>query len=134
MVQAAKSLLDELREGWTEAFNGQDPVAFGSFYLEDSQLLPPNAPLVDGREAIQGFWKMATDTMGMQDVTLTPLKVDVCGYIAYEVGAYSLNIQPPGAPRTVDAGKYLKTFERLQSGEWKIAADMFSSDSYPPAR
>ena len=133
MVQAAKSLLDELREGWTEAFNGQDPVAFGSFYLEDSQLLPPTTPLVSGREAIQGFWKSVKE-MGMQDGTLTPVKVDVCGYLAYEVGTYSLNLQPPEAPRTVDAGKYLKTFERLQSGEWKIAADMFSSDSYPPAR
>ena len=88
MVQAAKSLLDELREGWTEAFNGQDPVAFGSFYLEDSQLLPPNTPLVSGREAIQGFWKSVKE-MGMQDGTLTPVKVDVCGYLAYEVGTYS---------------------------------------------
>ena len=132
MVQAAKALLDELREGWTQAFKGQDPVAFGSFYSEDSQLLPPNAPLVNGREAIQGFWK-AVKGMGMQDITLTPVKVDVSGYIAYEVGTYSLNIEPPGAPQTVDVGKYMKALERLQGGEWKIAADMFSSDSHPPA-
>ena len=132
MVQAAKALLDELREAWTQAFNGQDPVAFGSFYSEGSQLLPPNTPLVNGRDAIQEFWKSVND-IGMQDISLTPVKVEVSGYLAYEVGTYSLNIQPPGAPRLVDAGKYMKAFERLQDGGWKIAADMFSSDSYPPA-
>jgi len=70
--------------------------------------------------------------MGMQDITLTPVKVDVSGYIAYEVGTYPLNIQPAGAPRTVDVGKYMKALERQTEGEWTIAADMFSSDSPAP--
>ena len=131
MVQAVKALLDELREGWTQAFNGQDPAVFGSFYSEDSQLLPPNTPLVSGRDTIQGMWKSVKD-MGIQDITLTPIKVDVCGHLAYEVGTYSLNIQPPSVPPSVDVGKYMRAYTRLQDGEWKIAADMFSSDSLPP--
>src|SRR6266536_3090828 len=41
---------------WVKAYNGGDAKAVAALYAEDALLLPPGAPGVSGRAAIQAFF------------------------------------------------------------------------------
>ena len=44
-------------------------------------------------------------------------------------GAYSLTIQPEGAPESIrDTGKYIEIRRKQQDGSWLIAIDIWNSD------
>ena len=54
------------------------------------------------------------------------------GVLAYDVGRYTMSVPVKGGGRRQDRGKYLTVWRRQPDGEWRIAADTFSSD-LPPA-
>jgi uncharacterized protein (TIGR02246 family) len=122
---------DELRAQFMSAFNSTDPAAVAALYTEDGKILPPNMPPVVGREAIAEFWKGAKD-MGMGDLRLDATELLDSGELAYEMGTYTLAVNPPGGEAMTDVGKYVVVLRLQDDNSWKIAVDMFSSDAPPP--
>src|SRR5205085_5424103 len=113
------------------AMSGNDMATVMTYYADDAVLLPPNAPAVHGKPAIEKFWSgmLATAKFGL---TLTPDNILSSGDLATEVGHYNLTITPPGGGASMqDKGKYSVTWRRQSDGKWRIAVDMFSSDNAP---
>ena len=44
-------------QAWLNAFNGDDASGVANLYASDARLMPPNADIVEGRAAIEGFVK-----------------------------------------------------------------------------
>ena len=99
-----------------------------NFYAEDCQVLPPNLPMVQGQSAVREFWQ-GLFGMGLSNISLEPTKVDASGDLAYEIGKYELEIQPPSGEPVRDNGKYVVVYRRQADGSLKAIADMFSSDN-----
>lgn len=116
---------------WTSAVNRGDMQAVAALYTEDAVLLPPNHPLVRGRADIGAFFG-GLAALAPRDVVLTSDEIEGCGDTAYEVGRYQMSLQPPGASRMTDRGKYIVIWKRQPDGSWKIARDSFNSDLPPP--
>ena len=57
-----------------------------ALYTANAKVLPPDAPIVSGKKAIEDFWRSAANTLGMTDVTLKTIDLEVTGDTAYEVG------------------------------------------------
>ena len=112
------------------ALNGGDAAGIAVLYTEDAMLLPPNSEMLEGREAVQAFWQGGID-MGIKEATLETEVVEARGNAAYEVGKYTMIIEPPGGPAISDNGKYLIVWKR-QEGSWKLHADMWNT-SLPAA-
>ncbi len=98
-----------------------------AFYAANAVLMPPNHPIVEGRENIRGFLQ------GLMDSGLTSLKLETTtiastGDLAYGRGRYALSLSPPGGAPTQDAGKYVVVYRRQASGVWRAVADIFNSD------
>jgi uncharacterized protein (TIGR02246 family) len=104
-----------------------DASGCAAVYTEDAKLLPPNSPLVTGKQAIQAFWQGGID-MGIKGATLQTVELEEHGDTVIEVGTYTLDIQPEGADLMKDQGKYVVIFKRQTDGSWKLATDMFNSD------
>ena len=98
-----------------------DAAGCAAVYTEDAKLLPPNSPMVTGKEAIQAFWQGGID-MGFKGATLRTTDLEEHGDTAIEVGAYTLDIQPQGGDLITDRGKYVVVFKRQADGSWKIKA------------
>jgi uncharacterized protein (TIGR02246 family) len=114
------------------AMNRTDMPTVMTYYADDAVLLPPNAPAVHGKAAIQSFWTSLLSSAKFR-VTLTPDTILHSGDLATEVGHYDLAITPPsGGASMQDKGKYSVTWRRDADGRWRIAVDMFSSDNPPP--
>lgn len=59
---------------------------------------------------------------------MEPLRVDVVGDLAYEAGRFKALIPSATGKRREERGKYLWVCTRQNNGEWKLAADCWSSD------
>lgn len=114
-----------------EAYNRGDVAAVAAMYADDAVVLPPNLPMQEGRQAIQNFWALAKQ-IGIRDLSLQTTRVEERGDAAWEIGVYTLKIQPEGATPVEDKGKYLVVWKRAGDGSWRLAADIWNTDS-PPA-
>ena len=106
------------------AFNAKDVDKILSLYTDNSVFMPPNKPLLRGREPLKGFYSGMLNS-GAQDLKLTTEDVAGHGPIAYESGAYSMST---GTAR--DRGKFLFIFRNM-SGNWRIEYTSWSSDLPP---
>ena len=133
LVQAATSDEAAIRAqttSWEKAFSAGDAKALAALYAEDAILLPPGAPPVNGRAAIQEFF--VKDVAGAKAAgavfALNPkTDVGVSGSMGWESGTYKVTVK--GA--VVETGKFLSV-SRKKDGKWLYIRDTWNSDA-PPA-
>ncbi len=129
MLQQA--VQDTNRE-FMEAVKRKDPASVAALYTEDATLLPPNSEAIRGRQGIEAFFKTGMQ-MGISEATLETVDVEYLGDVAYEVGAYTMKIEPEGGQATVDKGKYVVVWKREGDGPWKLAIDMWNTNTPLPS-
>jgi uncharacterized protein (TIGR02246 family) len=129
---AARTAIEAVNADFVTHFNQGHGEQVAAFYTEDGVVMPPNAPAVEGREAIKG---MVASMAGAQ-LTLMTQSVVANGPLAVERGRFRITFTPAGAPAAItDSGKYLVHWHNV-GGKWLLAADMFNSDipmAPPPA-
>ena len=108
------------------AFNAKQIDAILELYSDNSVFMPPNAPLLRGREPLREFYQ---DLIG-RTTNLRLDTEDVAGHgpLAYETGTYYLGYQD-GAVR--DRGKYVFIWRKMND-TWRTEKTIWSSD-LPPA-
>lgn len=112
---------------WLQLVKAKNAAAIADLYVEDGAVMPPNAPIGKGHDAIQKAWASMIATRGF-DLTFTPEQIIVSssGDMALDRGNYKLAIAPDGKAHS-DRGKYVVVWRKV-GGEWKAAADIFNSD------
>jgi uncharacterized protein (TIGR02246 family) len=95
-----------------------------AFYWPDAKLLPPGMPMIEGRDALIGFWEGFLGETGATDGVLNTTDIEVQGDMACTVGTYDIRMGDGSSA----AGKYVVVFRR-RNGEWKAAVDIFSANS-----
>ena len=117
---------------FSAAANAGDGAGVAALYAPDAHLLPPNAPTVEGREAIGKFWDGLLGAYRVQ-ITVTADQIEGYGDLAYARGHYSMDLTPKkGGAVAHEDGKFLEILRRQPDGSWRYAVDMFSSDQPPP--
>ncbi|HEY2812365.1 MAG TPA: nuclear transport factor 2 family protein [Acidimicrobiales bacterium] len=120
----AKQDFEARERDWLSAFNGGDAAGVASIYSADARVLPPGAPAISGRDAIESFVKDFVATGAQLSFNL--LTAHESGDLCAAVGEFDMQI--PGAPD--DHGKYIEVWQR-QGDTWLIVDDIFNS-SVPP--
>ena len=113
---------------WSKSAAGRDLEDTVSYYTDDASLLPPNAPIATGKEAIRAVWDtlLAPGT----SVSWQPSKVEVArsGDLAYILGTIQLATKDPKGNPVNDRGKLVEVWKKQAGGNWKVVADIFNSD------
>jgi ketosteroid isomerase-like protein len=88
---------------------------------------------VKGRQNIQE-WMEGFPKMGMKMVSIkfTTVSVEGKGSTAYEIGKYDQTFTIAGGPEMKDAGKYVAIWKKQQDGSWKLAVDIWNTDTPLP--
>jgi ketosteroid isomerase-like protein len=107
------------------AFNARQVDKIVTFYADNSVFMPPNAPLMRGREPLQSFYTGMIER-GASNLELNPEEVNGHGPLAYESGTYSVSY----AKGVRDRGKYVRIL-RNTAGYWRTEKTIWSSD-FPP--
>ena len=105
-----------------------DAAAYAALYTDDAVLMPPNAPTVEGRPAIENWAKDIFKDMHL-DVVAKEAEIIVTGDWAIVRGTYSVTFTPrEGGVSIEDAGKWLAVMSKQPDGLWKYSNNMWSSD------
>lgn len=132
-LEAARTALMAADQAWFEEYSASDTPAdvFAANMAEGAYLLPPDAPMVQGREGIHSTIANLEAMPGFE-VTWRPVAAEVAasGDMGYTIGTYEINMAPGGSPITI-SGKYLTAWKKQQDGTWKVTADMFNANGPP---
>ena len=110
-----------------------DAAAYAGLFTEDAVLMPPNAPPVVGRAAVETWAATLFSQMTVQ-IASQDSEMVFTGEWAFVRGTYSATFTPKagGAP-IEDTGTWLDIMKSQPDGAWKYAWMMWNSDQ-PPGR
>jgi ketosteroid isomerase-like protein len=118
--QVRKSIASGNRE-FSAAAARKDYAAIAALHTEAAMVLPPDAPVVRGRKAIEEFWRAAVSSLDLVGVTLQTLDLEFQGDAAFEVGEAELK-SSSGLARV----KYLVVWMRGNDGQWRLHRDIWN--------
>ena len=116
-----RSTIEAANKKFVETFSKGDAARIADMYAEGARVMPPNSPMVQGRQRIQELWQSLINTGAK--FKLNTSDAEAQGNVVYEVGTYELIF--PDNKR--DAGKYVVVWRR-QKGDWKLAVDIWNSN------
>jgi len=110
-----------VNRAFEEATRKRDTERLAALYTADAIVMPPDAPFVKGRENIMQLWGSAIQQMGLKDVRLNTLDLEVVGDTAYEVGEAVLTLASGGA-----TAKYVVVWKKVD-GQWRLHRDIWNT-------
>jgi uncharacterized protein (TIGR02246 family) len=126
-MSRAEAAVRRIAHEWVLACNTKHLDDLLDLYVPDALVLRSNCPPVRGAAAVREFFFGALDA-GLGEAEVEPLRVEVVGDLAYEAGRCKALIPGATGKRREERGKYLWVCARQSNGEWKLAADCWSSD------
>jgi ketosteroid isomerase-like protein len=126
-MSRAEAAVRRITQEWVLACNTKHLDDLLDLYVADALVLRSNYPPVRGAAAVREFFFGALDA-GLGEVEVEPLRVEVTGDLAYEAGRCKALVPSVTGKRREERGKYLWVCARQPNGEWKLAADCWSSD------
>lgn len=122
--------IEKLNAKWMEYVKNKDVDNLATIYTEDSCLMLPNMPMVQGREALKMVFKGMFDS-GVKEINLKIGELIKAGDYIIERSSYTQKVQPPGMEEIEDVGKYVIAWKKTPAG-YKIFWDIVNSDLPPP--
>lgn len=124
LTDADRAGIQAVSDELAEHFLASNFAGVASLYTEDAVLLPPNAPSVTGRAAIEEF---LTNFPPVTQFRLTNVTVEGSGDMAYVHGTIHLVMTGPDGNTIEDTGKFIE-IRRKVGDRWLLAYDIFNSD------
>jgi uncharacterized protein (TIGR02246 family) len=118
--------IEEGNAKFGKAIRKGDGGAIAALYTEDATLLPPDSNMIKGRGGIEAFWTGGLQ-MGIKEAVLTTVDVSAGDDLAYEIGAFTIKIQPEGKELIEQKGKYVVVWKKALDAGWKLHVDIWNS-------
>jgi uncharacterized protein (TIGR02246 family) len=116
-----------LTQEWVLACNTRQLDELIELYAPDALVIRSNMPLLRGAAAVREFFFSALES-GLGEVAVEPIRVEVLGELAHEVGRYSALVPGTTGKRREERGKYLWVFAKQSGGEWRLISECWCSD------
>lgn len=126
-LEELKAGIGEANEKWMAALEQGNAAGVAECYTEDSQFMPPNAPIMKGREGVKAFVE-GRRKAGVKKIKLTTSEIEGDNKRALETGTYEVMVD---GDKVVDQGKYLVEWKN-QNGKWYFHRNMFNSNMPSP--
>ena len=101
-------------------------------WTDDGVQMPPNEPLVEGKELIYARVGANMAAGPTDEFVITPLETTSAGDWAYSRGVYTVAFPLGDGEQGFLDGKFMTILQRQPDGSWKIHRDIFNSN-VPPA-
>jgi uncharacterized protein (TIGR02246 family) len=125
-LSRAEAAVRKLSQDWAQACNTKHLDDLVDLYAADATVVRPNVPPIRTAAAIREYFVVALEA-GLGDVEMDPLRVELLGEFAFEVGRCTMLVPAAMGKRREERGKYVLLSAR-QAGEWKVIVDSWSTD------
>ena len=131
-VEAFRAAVQDTFDKYSAAMNAENSDVWISLWDENGIQMPPGAPAVVGKPAIEKGIRASHQALDWEKFTIRLEEVQVGGDWGYARGTYSASITPKvGGETAFLDGKYLTIFKRQPDGSWKLFRDCFNSNVPP---
>ena len=104
-----------------DAVRRRDLERMASIYTPDAIALPPDGPIVQGRDNIKRLWGSALEESGLKSVKIETVDLQTAGDLAYEVGEATLDF--PAGPTVV---KFVVVWKKVDA-QWLVHRDIWNA-------
>lgn len=115
--------IEAANDSLVNAVAAHDPTGVASHYTEDARIFAPGMPTVEGRSAVEVFFKQAIDAGFFDGLAVTTDEVEDHGDLAIELGRWNTD---------GGRGKYIVLWDVIPDGP-KLRLDFFNADATPGA-
>ena len=124
MAQPASDEIEKANQQFVQAINKADATMVPRIYTEHAMVLPPKAEMIEGREAIENYWR-GVIAAGLRNLSLTSVQIDQYGSdAAREIGRFRVEAPPRDQVGSVE-GKYVVIW-RKSGGRWQHDSDIWN--------
>ncbi len=122
--------LRDLDAQWSKTAGTNDVDATVAYYSDDASLLPPNAPIITGKQAIRAAWAALLAPGVSLSWQADKVEAARSSDLGYMTGTYTMStkVSLNKSPVT-EHGKYVEVWKKQGDGKWKVVADIFNSDA-----
>ncbi|PYN13302.1 MAG: DUF4440 domain-containing protein [Candidatus Rokuibacteriota bacterium] len=117
----SRSEIAAVNRQFEDAARKADLDRLASLYTPDAMALPPDGPIVKGRDSIKQMWGSVAQQMGLKDVRLSTLDFEQAGDTGYEVGEATLTLS--GGTAVV---KFVVVWKKVD-GQWRLHRDIWNA-------
>ncbi|MFQ5927263.1 MAG: YybH family protein [Terriglobia bacterium] len=132
-MEAERAAIRKLSDvEWLKAAQAKDLESALSYYADDASLLPPNAPIATGKEAIRTLWsELLANPSFVINWQTTKVEVSGGGDLGYTSGTMELTLHDPEGKPVTERSKWVDVWRKQPNGNWKVMAGVWNSD-HPP--
>jgi len=121
--------INRLYAEWAKATATQGAEGYVSYFTTDAVVLPPNAPAVEGRDAIRQWIRKELAEWLTRDARFIPGPLQVSsGWATRRFGIAGKRVAKNGGASTDFDNKYLDLLQKQPDGSWKFVSRMWSSN------
>lgn len=133
-TSATSTQQDELRSAsveWDAVFNSGDTAKLAALYATDAVSMPPGAPTLRGRDALQADFRSFMEANTARHETMVD-GIVTDGNLAVEYARYRMTSRPrTGGAEMVETGRHVETRRKID-GRWQIVVEIWNQDAPPP--
>jgi ketosteroid isomerase-like protein len=111
-------LAEATASNWSQVMNKGDVGALSAIYREDALVTAPTDELLDGRQAIAGYWDQAVKSGNRYFTNVEAANLQ--GDSLYEAGIWAAEIKTGAATPQVVGGNFVRVLDRQADGSWSI--------------
>jgi uncharacterized protein (TIGR02246 family) len=116
-----------MNRDFAAALNAKDAKAAAALYTMDAVLIPPGESIVQGRDAIEEYWRGALELGGVREVTVETMDALSSGSLGYETGSFVLTADGPDGTPVIDKGRYIELLRREPDGTWRSSHGIWNA-------
>lgn len=118
-----RKMIEDFHAEYNKAFDAGDAPGCSKFFTEDVVLMPPDGPMIRGRQAFEASYRsrMGKNSGGTHTNKLVEFGVE--GDMAYEIGTFAIE-----GSDTPEQGKFVNILRRQVDGSWMVTVSIFNSD------
>ena len=111
---------------WAAAYVEGDAARAASFLTEGAVFVPPNAPVISGRAAIEDWSRGLLELGSFDAIAVRVDDVRIAGGWALSLGSWAVDFSS-GGETSADTTRNAVLWERQPDGSWKAAHDIWNS-------
>ena len=131
--EAEGELLMQLSREWSTLISSGDLESGMNFWSDDAVMLPPDLPLLDGKDSIRVYVEGAAKIPGFS-IRWEPISAHISlgGDMAYLIENNVIEFDDDEGNKVVSHGKVITVWRKDVQGDWKNVVDIWNA-APPPA-
>lgn len=111
-------------KNFSEFYMNLDYEGIANSYTLDGMILPPDADIIQGKEAIKKRWTLP-EGVSIPHHKITPVEIIIKNDLAYDVGYYEGRTKRRDGSEVSWRGKYVIIWKKIEN-DWKMYIDIWN--------